>query len=396
MAQFKEIKPVDVTTSRQTAFQPIVISLTTISSSNNRRKYQSFVTGGIGPGVTSSLYQSVHDTNWRLGSANPVFDVTVGIYSGSDTSVNASIGVDSLDNLIFSPQSLQMDEKIDIYRQYAQNLLGNAAQRFVAPFNSESETDIIDEAIFLSFRRPFSRDGIHPDTFVMSMYATGANVAGFSPIASNQTSDLRYYTEIGTDSKWVYGGEVGNVIDTKYPLSAAGLMFYDHGTLVLDAKKVIDTTQNVTGAIRGLGPSGFVTIGGTYGANPNASYIPDFFVSGSIDDIVDYIAGARLGGTGTNSQARISYQNRAYANATVYNCRAKAEEFNFSSNPTFTDAVGNIVVISDPKSDEKTFSFITTIGLYDANDNLLAIAKLGRPFYKDDTIDVTFKVRLNM
>jgi hypothetical protein len=38
---------------------------------------------------------------------------------------------------------------------------------------------------------------------------------------------------------------------------------------------------------------------------------------------------------------------------------------------------------------------VTTVGLYDANDNLLAAAKLSRPVEKNDEKDVTFRVRLD-
>ena len=51
-----------------------------ISGSATRRKYQTFVTGGIGPGVTSSLYQTVYDQDFTLQTANAVMDMTVGLF----------------------------------------------------------------------------------------------------------------------------------------------------------------------------------------------------------------------------------------------------------------------------------------------------------------------------
>ena len=79
-------------------------------------------------------------------------------------------------------------------------------------------------------------------------------------------------------------------------------------------------------------------------------------------------------------------------------CRAGADEFNFSTNPTYIDNNGRIKVISDRKTSrtpEKPFTFITTVGLYDASQNLLAVAKLSRPVEKNDEKDVTFRVRLD-
>ena len=57
---------------------------------------------------------------------------------------------------------------------------------------------------------------------------------------------------------------------------------------------------------------------------------------------------------------------------------------------------GKIVVIDDGQEDtQRSFSFVTTVGMYDANDNLLAVAKLSRPIEKNDEKDLTVRVRLD-
>ena len=54
------------------------------------------------------------------------------------------------------------------------------------------------------------------------------------------------------------------------------------------------------------------------------------------------------------------------------------------------------MVIDEGQEDvQRSFSFITTVGLYDANDNLLAVAKLSRPIEKNDEKDLTVRVRLD-
>ena len=70
-----------------------------------------------------------------------------------------------------------MREKINIYRQYAQLLLGNADATFAAPFGDSSETNKMGEAMFLSFKRLFVRDGIKRETFAMSFFRS-ASMAG--------------------------------------------------------------------------------------------------------------------------------------------------------------------------------------------------------------------------
>ena len=44
---------------------------------------------------------------------------------------------------------------------------------------------------------------------------------------------------------------------------------------------------------------------------------------------------------------------------------------------------------------QKSFAFITTVGLYGANEELLAVAKLSRPIEKNDEKDLTLRVRLD-
>ena len=128
--------------------------------------------------------------------------------------------------------------------------------------------------------------------------------------------------------------------------------------------------------------------------NPHAKFIPDFLVSGSIDEIVKHIATTRFG---SGSQTFMTFQNKTQINSTLVFCRATADEFNFSSNPTYTESTtGKIKVIdTGQENDQKSFSFVTTVGLYDAAEQLIAVAKLSRPVEKNDQKDLTFRVRLD-
>jgi len=131
----------------------------------------------------------------------------------------------------------------------------------------------------------------------------------------------------------------------------------------------------------------------SYGSNPYATFIPDFLTSGSIDDIIDHMSSCRFS---SGSNTAFTFQNVTNINSTLLFCRATADEFNYSSNPTFVDSDGRIIVIDEGQEDtQRSFSFITTVGLYDANDNLLAVAKLSRPIEKNDEKDLTVRIRLD-
>ena len=114
---------------------------------------------------------------------------------------------------------------------------------------------------------------------------------------------------------------------------------------------------------------------------------------GSIDDIVNHLASCRFQ---SGSLTAITFQNVTEINSTLIFCRATADEFNYSGNPTFTDADDRLVVIdTGEESTQRTFSFITSVGLYDNNNNLLAVAKLSRPVQKSDEKDLTVRIRLD-
>lgn len=44
---------------------------------------------------------------------------------------------------------------------------------------------------------------------------------------------------------------------------------------------------------------------------------------------------------------------------------------------------------------QTSFTFITSVGLYDANDNLLAVAKVSRPIEKNNERDLTLRLRID-
>jgi hypothetical protein len=76
-----------------------------------------------------------------------------------------------------------------------------------------------------------------------------------------------------------------------------------------------------------------------------------------------------------------------------YFVRANNREFNFSNNPTFvTGQVGQFVNSSFEK-DPKVY--ITTVGLYDDGNELLAVAKTSQPIAKSFDKEIAIKVKLD-
>lgn len=411
MAIFKELRQNDVKTVRTFLNQLVDVIQEDISGSTTRKVHQVWVTGGVGPGVTSSLFQTVYDQDFTLQTANPVLDMTVGLFYSSSIVQNIKTGEDASGKLLFPSTSLMMREKIDVYRQFAQTLLGDATEQFVAPLDSTTTSDQIGPALFLCFKRLFHRDGIKRETFAMKWYQSasigdpvGGTSAGLGTnINVTSISGSAIYTDVGSSTNRVvaFGGQVSNIVDSSNTSRTVGVLFNDRGVAVLDLAKIISGSQHVSGVIDAMnGTGGFpaagrVCIGGDAdkSGNPSAKFIPDFLTSASLDDIIDHFASCRFG---SGSLTAMTFQNVTNINSTLFFTRASADEFNYSSNPTFVDSDNRIVVIDEGQEDtQRTFSFVSSVGLYDANDNLLAVAKLSRPVEKNDERDLTFRVRLD-
>lgn len=72
--------------------------------------------------------------------------------------------------------------------------------------------------------------------------------------------------------------------------------------------------------------------------------------------------------------------------------RARNSEFNYSTNPSLITGSGEIrhnVMIDSPQS------YITSVGLYNDNNDLLAVAKLSRPLVKDFTKEALVRIKLD-
>jgi hypothetical protein len=387
MAVFKEFSAEDVKTNKSYLNQLVDILGSDISGSSTRKQYQVFVTGGLGPGVTSSLFQTVFDQDFTLQTANAIFDTTFGLHTGSEVVTYLNPTIDSNGKYLFPANSLMMREKMDIYRLFAQNLLGDSNAMFTAISGSTSYN--IKEAMFICFKRLFSRDQVKRETFAIRYYASGASLgAGQQNLAKASSNGSFILTDINSsvNKEYEVGGQVSTVVDSANIANPLGLLFLDKGILVLDISRSFDQAGPISGAIDCVtNTAGIVTnFTGT---------LKNLMSSGSMDEFLDHVCSTRFTGSDETS---ITFQNITNINSTLFFCRAGADEFNYSSNPTFTDENNRITVI-DPGQEEtqRTFTFVTSIGLYDSTDNLLAVAKMSRPVKKDDERDVTFKVRLD-
>lgn len=383
MAIYKEFSADDVKTTRSFLNQLVDVVNEDISGSNTRKKYQVFVTGGVGPGVTSSLFQTVFDQDFSLQTANAVLDMTFGFSSASAAVAAVGYTIDANGKYVFPSQSLMMREKMDMYRLHAQALLGDAEEEFI--LTSGSTTQTIREALFVDFKRLFHRDQIKRETFAIKLNPTASSTGPLGTnLYSTASSTTKIYSDIGSsqNKEYSFGGQVSTIVDSANTTYPVGLLFIDRGIAVLDMSRSLDQAIEISGSIRAMNSTGYT---------PVSCSIMQLATSASIDEFLDHICQTRFSGSAATA---MTFQNITNINSTLYFARLAADEFNYSSNPTYVDEDSRIVVIDEGQEEtQQSFVMITSVGLYDANDNLLAVAKVSRPVLKQNDRDLTLKVR---
>ena len=423
-SRYKSLEITDRKVEKSRLNQLIDIIAADISTDANRRTYPAFVTGLNQP-ITSSLFQTIFDQNHTYQSSNAMLDMTFGVYAsvsnntvvGSTlvTELNPTIETSSGKLIFDSTTSLMMREKINIYKQYAQTLLGDANATFFAPFESSLFLERINEALFINVKRLFKRDNIYKGSFGIKMFDELTPVGSAQNLftASTDSSAIMIIDKDGaTNYRLGYAGEVGSLWRTtnlgdSYDASPCGLIFYDAGVIVLNIAKL--NSSIMTSAISGVIdfpdtaaidngvvfpnsstpvpiPAGKKALG----VSNTTTTFSTFLKLASIDDIIKHFCKARFSSSTTTA---IAFQNETIINSTIFYCNASPDEFNYSTNPTYTDSLGKIQVVEDET--DTPFSYITTVGLYNAAGELLAVAKLSRPIEKNPTHNLSVRVRLD-
>lgn len=167
----------------------------------------------------------------------------------------------------------------------------------------------------------------------------------------NAGSTARFYT--------VVSGTLGNQVGT----DAYGLVYPDYGIILLDANAIsakLSMSLN-TGTSNWQGASGH-------------SNLREFFRT--------LVGGAYFA---ARSEEKIS--------STHYFVRVKNQQYNYSTNPTFYSSSDGTII--QPVFYNNPVVFITTVGLYNDENELLAVAKLSRPIAKGFDKEALIKVRLD-
>jgi len=336
---FKKLVPdTDIANTRTMLHEAIPITGTIVSGTYEELNIKDYAHG---------MFQSVYDYPYLSSSANHIFDLTVG-YSSNSALADAA--------------SVQNTKKINIYNQMAQVLVGYDDLGNLREFDQDGDFSggtKLEECVFINLARLLTKDEIKKQSFFLTVLTGGTPGAPTDSLIihdSGAISSYRVNSPAGDYAVLYTGSAVAN--------TGVGLLYYQAGIAVLTAS-VFD---------------------GEFGA-PDATYD-----TASIDTV---LTGTEISSSCDGLRNRwenLDFNNTTELNSTIYFCRVNTNDFNYSSNPTY---LSESQIRVKNFAEDSPVSFITTIGLYGADNSLLAVAKVSEPLQNDPTNEITLRVRLD-
>ena len=349
---FKQLIGDDIKNTRTLLHEAIPVTGTIPSGTYKDNNIKNFSHG---------MFQSIYDYPYLSSSANHIYDITFGV--SPDVS---SSGI------------TQNAKKLNVYNQMAQVLVGYDTGSNIRRFDSDgnySEGSTVagrmHHCFFLNFSRLLSKDEIKKNSFRLSMYTSGTIVNdGTGRTEIRTIGDYAAGTEFRTSPAGDYGLLFTGSADSTHVSRSVGLVFYQAGIAVLTTsifKGEFGTNQDNKNSAK----------------NGNISGIDRAYSGSTIQSLAD----------GFRHQINdLDFNNTIELNSTIYFCRVNHNEFNYSSNPTFVSA--SKLVVKNNVTDLPV-TYITSIGLYSPDNELMAVAKLSEPLRKDPNTEMTLRVRLD-
>ena len=341
------------------------------------------VTSGIWSGDTGSLsVNATYTSSLQIASTSGKYyiDVYNGVTSSTSSEVQFSIAYGDVAGN--GAPTLTQDDSSTLptkatYNQYRNILLDSADPYFSVYSGSTAGAHNLENFYAININRARYKERLDPGNISIKLAGTIGDV--------NLIDDSG-----GTDENVTTSGRIYNIVSGSLNIGSAltasiqsytssngegwGLFYPDMGIILLNpaalAAKVNENLSAATGSIAGVyhnnSTSASVTVG----------------TSGSI-------ALLKALASGNDFQVRRTEN----VSTSHYFVRANNREFNFSNNPTFvTGSVGQFV---QPLFERDPRVYITTVGLYDDANELLAVAKTSKPVEKSFDKEVAIKVKLD-
>jgi hypothetical protein len=311
--------------------------------SGNVAELTSFFTSSYQSSTQKQYYYEIYNGIPSASTSEPQFAITYGHRLGS-----GSYG-----------QNEDSPSKA-IYSQFQQILLPSNQRTFT--FGGVTQNDIYVVAI----NRARLKDKLDPGNWELRL--SGSNGRVMSLI--DDSGDVN---QTGVSTATSYNIVSGSLLNGVYSTGVYGAVYPQQGILVLsaatlDASCSLNTERSASSVVPTL-------TGGEDRHNHKKLFTA--------------ISGAAIVDATYGFQAR----NEEEVKSTFFFVRAKNAEYNFSNNPSFiTGSNGQLrqqTFVGDPKV------YITQVGLYNNDNQLLAVAKLSKPILKSFSNEILVKVKLD-
>ena len=327
--------------------------------SDNLASLTTFFTSSTQTTSQRKYYIDVYQSNPSADGSAVQYSLAFGHALGS--------GSDSQGQLNDSPSKA-------IYSQYKQLLLAAGDTRFTTAGSGST-----DYVYVVNFKRTRLKERLDPGNWELPLKpissratnATGSVVTGSGAVIQLIDDSSIASAKVGQSGK-VYNIVSGSIDAGVYNSTAPvyyGLAYPDYGTLILDGKML---DQKL----------GFATVTGS-SVEGNNHFVLHHSISGSAVFIDPH----------TSDYFGFMARNSEKVTSTHYFVRIKNAEYNFSNNPSYvTGSVGQLAqstFVGDPKT------YITTVGLYNDRQELLAVAKLSKPLLKSFQREALIRVKLD-
>jgi hypothetical protein len=336
------------------------------------------VTSGIWSGDEGSL-TSFFTSSTQLNSVSGKYylDVYNEDYTSASAEVQFSIAYGDVDGKGAPTLSQDDDSNLQttaVYNQFKNVLLDAADEYFSVYSGSTAGGHDLTSFYVLNINRARYKEKLDPGNISINLSGSVNDTASFVTLIDDSGGTDETVTTAGRVYNLVSGSlNIGNSLTASINTYTAsngqgwGLFYPDMGVILLNPNAL---SASVDGNL--MAAAGSTT----------ALYHQSSSLSGSLK-LYDALK------KGADFQARRTEN----VSTSHYFVRANNREFNFSNNPTFVSgAVGAFV---QPLFERDPHVYITTVGLYNDANELLAVAKTSKPIAKSFDKEVAIKVKLD-
>jgi len=337
-----------------------------------------FYTSSVQTGsIAGGYFWDVYNIDPSSSLAEKQFAIAYGHIAGSGS---ATLAED--DNALLETKTT--------YFQYRNILLTPNDSNFTFLPDSTGADFDADEIFVINIYRGRLREKLDPGNWVLRLiHASGSGGSGsaftHSFIDDSGQTLGESFGESGRVFNIVSGtltGASGSTVVASSSVSGGfGLAFPDLGILVLNPRALFEVT-----AIRD-------TDLGTDVNRGNPAVLLDALIGPGAENPTGAAVPSNASGSHGSNPSDFQARSAENISSTHFFVRLRNKEFNYSNNPTFFNetngAILNTNFIDDPRV------FITTVGLFNDNNELLATGKLSQPTQKSFDRELLIRVRLD-